>query len=62
MRQVDVNNAFLNENLTEDVYMTQPPTFEHADKSLVCKLKDTLYDLKQTLYAWYTKLCNSLLG
>jgi len=44
--QLDFNNAFLNGFLKEIFYMTQPPGFEVSDKSLVCKLKKALYDLK----------------
>lgn len=47
LRQIDVNNAFLNSDLSEEVYMTQPPGFEQGDSSLVCKFYKALYDVKQ---------------
>ncbi|KAA3460577.1 Retrovirus-related Pol polyprotein from transposon TNT 1-94 [Gossypium australe] len=46
LRQVDVNNAFLNGELTKEIYMDQPPGFEesgHNGQKLVCKLNKTLY-------------------
>lgn len=43
--QLDVNNAFLNGLLEDDVFMQQPPSFEHKDKTLVCKLDKALYGL-----------------
>ncbi|KAH9722711.1 Disease resistance-like protein DSC1 [Citrus sinensis] len=62
IRQVDVNNAFLNKELTEDVYMRQPEGFINEKKySFVCKLKKALYGLKQAPRAWYDKLKNYLI-
>jgi histone deacetylase 1/2 len=57
LRQLDINNAFLQGTLTKDVYMAQPPRFHDPDKArFVCKLRKAIYDLKQVPRAWYHEL------
>lgn len=46
-QQIDINNAFLNGFLSEEIYTSQPQGFEDANKDLVCKLNRALYGLKQ---------------
>ncbi|KAE8697713.1 hypothetical protein F3Y22_tig00110610pilonHSYRG00140 [Hibiscus syriacus] len=59
LRHVDVNNAFLNGDLDDVVFMEQPPGFEQvADDGtpLVCKLQRALYGLRQAPRNWHAKL------
>jgi hypothetical protein len=55
VHQMDVKNAFLHGDLFEEIYMEQPQGFMQ-DSSLVCRLKKSLYGLKQALRAWYAKM------
>ena len=57
---MDVNNAFLNGDLQEDVYMVQPKGYEVEGSNLVCKLTNALYGLKQAPRAWFSKLPTAL--
>ena len=50
---MDVKIAFLNGNLLEDVYMTQPEGFvDPKYPNRVCKLQRSIYGLKQTSRSW----------
>nr|GFC83228.1 putative Gag-Pol polyprotein [Tanacetum cinerariifolium] len=50
--EMDVKTAFLNSNLREEVYVSQPDGFVDTDKpNHVYKLKKALYGLKQAPHA-----------
>nr|GEZ11775.1 copia protein [Tanacetum cinerariifolium] len=60
---MDVKTAFLNGNLREEVYVSQPDGFVDPDNpNHVYKLKKALYGLKQALRAWYDMLSLFLLS
>ncbi|RAN86420.1 hypothetical protein B5P41_29350, partial [Bacillus sp. SRB_28] len=52
LRQLDVVGAFLQAELHEEIYMVQPKGYISHDPSLVCRLKKSLYGLKQAGLVW----------
>nr|GEV59648.1 retrovirus-related Pol polyprotein from transposon TNT 1-94 [Tanacetum cinerariifolium] len=61
--QMDVKTAFLNGELKEEVYVSQPEGFVDQDNLLhVYKLKKALYVLKQAPHAWYDMLPSFLIS
>ncbi|XP_022847508.1 uncharacterized protein LOC111370028 [Olea europaea var. sylvestris] len=51
-----VKNVFLNGNLEEEVYMEIPSGFNtFARVNKVCKLKKSLYGLKQSPHTWFNR-------
>lgn len=59
INQLDVNNAFLNGDLLEEVFMEQPHGFVFKSGS-ICRLKKAIYGLKQAPRAWFEKLSQAL--
>nr|GEU70316.1 hypothetical protein [Tanacetum cinerariifolium] len=60
--QMDVKTAFLNVELKEEVYVSQPEGFVDPDHPThVYRLKKALYGLKQPPRAWYDTLSRFLL-
>nr|GEY27747.1 retrovirus-related Pol polyprotein from transposon TNT 1-94 [Tanacetum cinerariifolium] len=61
--QMDMKITFLNGNLREEVYVSQPDGFVDQDNSNhVYKLKKALYGLKQAPRAWYDMLSSFLIS
>ncbi|KAK3749555.1 hypothetical protein QZH41_007287 [Actinostola sp. cb2023] len=57
MHQMDVTTAFLNGTLDCEIYMSQPEGFVDPKKpDHVCKLKKSIYGLKQSARCWNTTI------
>jgi len=54
LSQMDVKNAFLNDDLSEEVYMQPPPSLS-SPPNKVCRFCRALYGIKQAPCAWFAK-------
>ncbi len=61
VHEMDVKSTFLNGDLHEEIYMEQPQGFVQGS-TMVCRLKKSIYGLKQTPQAWYAKMDSFLLS
>ena len=59
---MDVKNAFLNGEISEEVYMKLPPSYSHPPRfpHKVCRLRWALYGLKQAPRAWFAKFSSTI--
>lgn len=61
--QMDVKTAFLNGELEKEIYMDQPTGFEvDGEEHKVCKLRRSLYGLKQASRQWNLKFNRAVLN
>lgn len=57
VHHLDVKTAFLNRDIKEDVFVTQPEgVVKDGKEQLVYKLRKAIYGLRQVPRAWYAKL------
>ena len=56
LEHMDVKTSFLHGELEETIYMVHPKGFtQHGQELFVCKLKKSLYGLKQSPRQWYKR-------
>lgn len=61
LHQMDINNAFLYGDLHEEVYMRPPPGFSSpSGPNKVCRLRKSLYGLRQSPRNWFAMLASAL--
>jgi hypothetical protein len=61
MRQIDFESAFLQGELKEEIYMQQPSGFSDGTER-VCRLRKSLYGLKQSSAVWYDTISKFIIS
>ena len=57
LEQLDAKTTFLHGDLDEEIFMEQPKVFvQNRNKRFVCKLRKSLYGMRQSPRQWYKKL------
>ena len=56
VRHVDVKTAYLNGELQETIFMRQPEGYHSGNERTVCRLRRSLYGLKQSARVWNKKV------
>src|SRR5438270_549399 len=60
--QMDIKTAFLHGELDEEIFMDQPEGFRsEGQESKVCRLKRSIYGLKQSSRQWYLRFHRAVL-
>jgi hypothetical protein len=63
IHQIDVKTTFLDEELEEEIDMTQPNGFiVNGQEDKVCKLQKSLFDMKQAPKQWHEKFDVTLIS
>jgi hypothetical protein len=63
LHHMHMKTTLLNKDLEEEVYMNQPKVFcDDTNGHLVCKLKKSIYGLKQASRQWYIKFYNVIIS
>ena len=63
LKQLDVKTAFLHGDLKEEIYIDQLEGFKVKGKEhMICKLKKSMYSLKQASRQWYKKFDSFMVG
>ena len=63
VEKMDVKTTFLHRDLEDEIYMNEPKGFVvKGKKELVCKLKKSMYGLKQSPRMWYQKFDTFIWG